>query len=83
MFLDQQMRFIILTKLLEAYQGFMKKLIPFMPIGVNSNIVDLPFIMNAIYGSMELEFVNYVLPGFTLTIIFSMTQTYLLIHSFI
>lgn len=57
--------------MLEAYQGFMKNLIPYMPIGVSSNIIDLPFVVTAIYGSMESEFVNYILPGFTLTIIFS------------
>lgn len=76
---DQQMRFIILSKLLEAYQGFMKKLIPYMPIGVSSNILDLPFVVTALFGTMELEFVNYVLPGFTLTIIFSKQTFHLLI----
>lgn len=64
------MRFIIISKMTEAYQRFIKKLIPFLPISINTNLIDFPFETTPIYGSMDLEYIEYVLPGMTMTIIF-------------
>jgi hypothetical protein len=60
---DQQITFLLLARLTEAYQMFLKNILTFYPFSDNPSLLDSPIVVNPVYGEIDSEFTTFVLPG--------------------
>lgn len=60
------------TRVSEAYQSFLKKLLPLFPFSINPSLLDTPIQITTIYGDLNPQFIDFMAPGIMVTIIFTL-----------
>lgn len=70
LFLDQQITLVVQARIIEAYQDFLKKLLDMLPYPVNPSILETPIVKTSIYGDNDPQFIDFMIPGCMVTIIF-------------
>lgn len=58
------------ARIIEAYQEFLKKLLDMLPYPVNPSILETPIVKTSIYGDNDPQFIDFMIPGCMVTIIF-------------